>query len=64
MTEQERRAMLENPDAYTAEQMADAWDMTAGQCREGGAEYEWAARIADKEARKFRALAQRIEVPW
>lgn len=55
MTETERRDVLEHPDAYTADILADAWEMTAVQCRERGPMFAWAAKIADAEARKARA---------
>lgn len=47
--EQWRRSVLENPGSYSAAERAEAWTMTARQCRENGC--EWAAEIADEEAR-------------
>ena len=58
MTDQYRRDVLENPSAYSADDRADAWEMTAAQCRENGV--EWAAEIADDEAVKARALSLRV----
>lgn len=52
MTEETRRDVLENPSAYSAGDRADAWEMTAAQCRANGV--EWAAEIADAEARAAR----------
>lgn len=60
MTEQERRAVLENPEAYTVDTLADAWEMTACQCRERGPSFAWAVKIAEKEARLYRALSRRV----
>lgn len=54
MTETTRRDVLENPDAYSADDLADAWEMTACQCRERGPMFAWAARIAEREARNAR----------
>lgn len=52
-----RRAVLESPDAFSAEERAQAWEMTAHQCRENGV--EWAAEIADAEADAARTLTYR-----
>lgn len=56
-TEWWRRDVLENPGAYGAEDRARAWEITAQQCRENGV--EWAAEIADDEAKKARTVPLR-----
>lgn len=59
MTDTERRAVLENPDAYPVDVLADAWEMTAEQCRERGPDFAWAAEIAAREGRVYRTLSTR-----
>jgi hypothetical protein len=54
VTDETRRHVLEHPHAYSAEDRADAWAMTARQCRENGV--EWAAEIADAESESARQL--------
>jgi hypothetical protein len=53
-----RRDVLENPDAYSAEERSVAWEMTARQCRLRGV--EWAAEIADEEARQALSTSFRL----
>lgn len=53
-----RRMVLESPGAFSAEDRAEAWEMTARQCRENGV--EWAAEIADEEARAARSTSLRL----
>jgi hypothetical protein len=53
-----RREVLENPGAFGAEDRAIAWEMTARQCRANGV--EWAAEIADDEAKKARTVPIRL----
>jgi hypothetical protein len=58
MSDATRRHVLENPDAYGAEDRAEAWELTACQCREQGV--EWAAEIADEEARQALSTSFRL----
>lgn len=58
MTEMDRRAVLEHPELFNADERADAWEMTAGQCRERGPMFDWAAKIASEEALKARAQSR------
>jgi hypothetical protein len=59
MTEAHRQYVLEHPGQFTADELSDAWAMTAEQCREKGPAFAWAAQIAEREAKVYATVAVR-----